>query len=164
VPARGVLYVHSCPPAVCAHIEWAVARVLGVPVRMEWTPQPADPSTLRSECQWTGKVGTAGALAAALKAWSMIRFEVTEEASEGVDGERIVYVPGRGIHRSTMSANGDVLVSEDRLRWLLANASGTGESLAHGLEKLLGSAWDAELEPYRYAGDGAPVTRLYQVG
>jgi hypothetical protein len=163
VPARGVLYVHSCPPAVCAHIEWAVARVLGVPVRMQWSAQPVDGSTLRSECQWTGKVGTAGELASALKSWSMIRFEVTEDASDGVDGERIAYVPGRGIHRSTMSANGDVLVTEDRLRTLLANSS-TGESLAHGLERLLGSAWDAELEPYRYAGEGAPVTRLYQVG
>jgi hypothetical protein len=163
VPARGVLYVHSCPPAVCAHIEWAVARVLGVPVRMQWSAQPVDGSTLRSECQWTGKVGTAGELASALKAWSMIRFEVTEDASEGVDGERIAYIPGRGIHRSTMSANGDILVSEDRLRTLLANSS-TGETLTHGLERLLGTAWDAELEPYRYAGDGAPVTRLYQVG
>jgi hypothetical protein len=148
---------------VCAHIEWAVARVLGVPVRMEWTAQPADGTTLRSECQWSGRVGTAGALAAALKSWSMIRFEVTEEASAGVDGERIVYVPGRGLHRSTMSANGDLLVSEDRLRCLLSTAGGA-EALTHGLEKLLGSAWDAELEPYRHAGDGAPVTWLHQVG
>jgi hypothetical protein len=28
---------------------------------------------------------------------------------------------------------------------------------------LLGSAWDAELEPYREGGDGAPVTLLHQV-
>ena len=140
-----------------------MARVLGVPVRMEWTEQPVDGASLRSECQWSGRVGTAGQLAAALKAWSMIRFEVTEDPSEGVDGERIVYLPGRGIHRSTMSANGDVMITEDRLRTLIANAS-SGENLAFGLEKLLGSAWDDELEPYRYAGDGAPVTMLYQVG
>lgn len=163
MPTRGVLYVHSCPPAVCAHVEWAVARVLSVPVRMEWTAQPADPNALRSECQWSGKVGTAGELATALRAWSMIRFEVTEEASPGVDGERIAYVPGRGIHRSTMSANGDILVSEDRIRSLLATAKGA-DALAHGLDKLLGTAWDAELEPYRHAGDGAPVTWLHQVG
>ncbi len=161
--ARGVLYVHSCPPAVCAHVEWAVARVLGVPVRMEWTAQPADQTALRSECQWSGRVGTGGELASALRSWSMIRFEVTEEASPGVDGERIAYVPSRGIHRSTMSANGDVLISEDRIRSLLATASGP-EALAHGLEKLLGAAWDMELEAYRHAGDGAPVTWLHQVG
>jgi hypothetical protein len=38
------------------------------------------------------------------------------------------------------------------------------EALSHALEKALGTAWDAELEPYRYAGDGAPVTLLTRVG
>jgi hypothetical protein len=92
----------------------------------------------------------------------MIRFEVTEEPSHGVDGERIAYVPGRGLFRSTMSANGDVLISEDRLRALMATAV-NAEALQHGLEKLLGTGWDAELEPYRHAGDGAKVTWLNQV-
>lgn len=162
MPTRGVLYVHSAPAAVCPHVEWAAARVLGVPVRMEWTPQPVDGSTLRTECQWSGKVGTASELAGAIRAWSMVRFEVTEEPSPGVDGERIVHVPGRGLHRSTMSANGDILLSEDRIRALLATATGP-DGLAQGLEKLLGSEWDEELEPFRYAGDGAPVTFLHRV-
>jgi hypothetical protein len=93
----------------------------------------------------------------------MIRFEVTEEPSHGVDGERIAHVPGHGLFRSTMSANGDVLVSEDRLRALMATAIGA-EALQHGLEKLLGMQWDIELEPYRHAGEGATVTWLNQVG
>lgn len=163
VPAQGVLYVHSCPAAVCPHVEWAVARVLGVPVRLEWAQQGADPATLRAKCEWSGKPGTAGELASALRAWGMLRFEVTEDATDGVDGERIVHVPGRGAHRSTMSANGDVLISEDRLKAVLASAR-TYEALTHGLEKLLGDAWDAELEPYRHAGDGAAVSWLHQVG
>jgi hypothetical protein len=163
VPARGVLYVHSSPPAVCPHVEWAISRVLGVPVRLAWTAQPADPTTQRAECNWSARTGTAGKLATALRQWPMIRFEVTEEPSHGVDGERIAYVPGRGVFRSTMSANGDVLVSEDRLRALLATASGA-EALHHALEKVLGTQWDIELEPYRYAGDGAKVTWLNQVG
>jgi hypothetical protein len=62
-----------------------------------------------------------------------------------------------------MSANGDVLISEDRLRALMATAQGA-EALQHGLEKLLGVQWDIELEQYRYAGDGAKVTWLHQVG
>jgi Protein of unknown function (DUF3145) len=32
------------------------------------------------------------------------------------------------------------------------------------MDELLGTAWDEALEPYRLAGDGAPVTWLYQVG
>ena len=37
------------------------------------------------------------------------------------------------------------------------------EAIPLALDKALGTAWDAELEPYRYAGDGAPVTLLTQV-
>ena len=50
----------------------------------------------------------------------------------------------------------------ERLRGLLARANSTDE-FRHGLAELLGSAWDAELEPYRRGGDGAPVTLLHQV-
>jgi hypothetical protein len=155
-----VLYVHSCPPAVCPHVEWAVSRVLGVPVRLEWTAQPADPSTQRAESGWQGRPGTAAELATALRQWPMIRFEVTEDGSVGLDGERIAYVPGRGVFRTAVSASGDIVVGEGRLRALLATAAGS-DALAHGLEELLGGAWDADLEPYRHAGDGAPVTWLY---
>ena len=58
-------------------------------------------------------------LAASLRAWPMLVFEVTEERTVGSDGERLAYVPGRGFHRSMMSANGDVVVGEERLRGLL---------------------------------------------
>ena len=43
-------------------------------------------------------------------------------------------------------------------------AAAIGEaSLEAEIDKLLGKAWDAELEPFRYAGDGAPVRWLHQV-
>lgn len=157
---HGVLYVHSCPPAVCPHVEWAVSRVLGVGVRLAWAAQPADPSTQRAESVWQGTPGTAARLGTALRQWPMIRFEVTEDGSPGIDGERISYLPGRGVFRTAISASGDIVVGEDRLRALLATARAP-EALVHGLEQLLGTGWDAELEPYRQAGDGAPVTWLY---
>ena len=159
--SAGVLYVHSCPPALCPHVEWAVAAELGVRVRLSWTDQPAAPGQLRAESRWKGRPGTAGRLAAALRGWSVLRYEVTEEPSPGVDGERYAVTPTLGVFRSTTSVNGDLLVGEDRLRALLATA--TGPQLAQGLDRLLGSAWDDELEPYREAGDGAPVTWLHQV-
>ena len=80
----GVVYVHSTPLAVCQHVEWAIARVLGSPVRLEWSPQPVDPGTRRTECSWTGQPGTGAQFAAALRGWPMLRFEVTEEP--GPDG------------------------------------------------------------------------------
>jgi hypothetical protein len=159
---RGVVYLHSCPPALAPHVEWALAGVLGRPVRLEWTAQPAAPTHLRAEAAWTGPVGTGARLAASVRAWPMLVFEVTEEPTSASDGERLAYVPGRGFHRSSVSANGDVVVGEERLRGLLSRARTTAD-YEHGLHELLGTAWDEELEPYRIGGHGAPVTLLHQV-
>ena len=164
MPTRGVVYVHSTPLAVCQHVEWAIARVLTAPVNLHWTAQPVDPGARRSECSWTGRPGTGAELAAALRQWPMIRFEVTEEPSPGVDGERFMHVPGRGLFRGTMGASGDIQIGEDRLRRHHGVRPRLRRPLSHALEKALGTAWDAELEPYRYAGDGAPVTLLTRVG
>ena len=40
VTTRGVLFIHTATSALCPHVEWAVAGVLGVSVPMQWTPQP----------------------------------------------------------------------------------------------------------------------------
>ncbi len=159
--SAGVLYIHSTPAALCPHVEWAVAAELGTRARLEWTDQPCQPGQLRAEINWRGRPGTAGRLTAALRGWTMLRYEVTEDPSPGLDGERYCVTPGLGVFRAVIGANGDVLVGEDRLRALLATTS--GPALATGLDGLLGGAWDDELEPYRLAGDGAPVTWLHQV-
>lgn len=159
---KGVVFIHCCPSALAPHVEWALAGELGRPVRLEWTAQPVAPMHLRAEASWNGAPGMGTRLAAALRPWPMLVFEVTEEGTSDSDGERLAYVPGRGFHRSTVSATGDVLVGEERLRGLLARAR-TADDFAHGIAELLGSSWDAELEPYRRGGDGAPVTLLHQV-
>ena len=160
---RGVVFLHACPSAIAPHVEWALAGVLGAPARLQWAAQPAAPALLRSEAAWIAPVGTATRLAASLRAWPMLVFEITEDATSATDGERLAYVPGRGFHRSAVAANGDVVVNEERLRGLLSRAK-TVEDYRHGLSELLGTAWDAELEPYRQGGDGAPVTLMHQVG
>ena len=76
---------------------------------------------MRAECTWAGPVGSGGALAGALRAWTMLRFEVTEEPTPGVDGERFCHVPTLGLWRGRTSANGDIVVAEDQLRALLAD-------------------------------------------
>src|ERR1700748_3009205 len=70
-----------------------------------------------------GPAGTAGRLANALRTWPLLRVEITEEPSEGSDGERYSMTPDLGVFRASMSANGDVLVQEDRLRALLGEGS-----------------------------------------
>ena len=43
--SRGVVFVHSAPPALCPHVEWAIGGVLDQRVSLDWTGQPADPGT-----------------------------------------------------------------------------------------------------------------------
>ena len=160
---RGVIFVHSSPAALCPHVEWALSTVLADRVTLVWTPQPAQPGTLRADLSWRAEPGTALRLAAALKAWSMLKFEITEETAAGSDGERVVHLPGRGIWRTKTAANGDVVLGEDQIRALVEQATSL-EALRHGLAGALGADIDAELEPYRRAADGTPVTWLHQVG
>jgi hypothetical protein len=89
---------------------------------------------------------------------------VTEEASEGCDAVRYCYTPRLGTFSAVTSANGDILVPENRLRAVMSVAASNGSPLEAELDKLLGTAWDSELEPFRRAGDGAPVRWLNATG
>ena len=147
----GVLQVHSAPPALCPHIEWAVAGTVGTTVSMPWVSQPAAPGSLRAELTWHGRPGTAGAITSALAGWNRLRFEVTEEASPGCDAVRYSYTPDLGTFSAVTSANGDILVPEGRLRSALALGATGASVLETELDRLMGTAWDNELEPFRRA-------------
>src|SRR5215813_2534765 len=120
---RGVLQVHSAPPALCPHVEWAVAGALGVPVSMPWVNQAAAPGMVRAELDWQGNPGTSAAITSALAGWNRLRFEATEEASPGCDAVRYSYTPDLGIFSAVTMANGDILIPESRLRAALAAAA-----------------------------------------
>ncbi len=127
---RGVLQVHSAPPALSPHIEWAVAGVIGVAVTLPWVDQPASPGSLRAELNWQGRPGAGGAITTALASWNLLRFEVTEEASPGCDAVRYSCTPSLGSFSAVISANGDVLVPEGRLRAAMTLASASGPAPA----------------------------------
>jgi hypothetical protein len=160
---RGVVYVHDAGKAFCKPLEWALSGVLGYEVALDWAPQPIAPSRMRAEFSWSGPVGTAGRIVNALRQLPELRFEVTEEPTVGGEGERYACTPSLGVYRAQMSMHGDVLVNEQRIRTLLTEATDI-MSMQHSLGLLLGTAWDAELEPFRLAGEGTPVRWLHRVG
>jgi hypothetical protein len=192
VSVRGVLHVHCSPPALCPHIEWAVAGALGVPVNLPWVDQPASPGALRAELLWQANPGVGAAITSALAGWNMVRFEVTEEASPGCDAVRYSHTPALGTFSAVTGANGDIMIQEGRLRAVMALAASArsvpssrvasdgelgslrelhgqrhpalGGSLEAELSLLLGQPWDDELEPFRRAGAGAPVRWLNATG
>ena len=160
---RGVLYIHSAPSALCPHIEWAVGGIFGAPVRLDWIPQPVERASYRCEYSWSGPVGSAARLASALKGWQKVRFEVTEEPTSVTEGLRYSYTPTLGIFCAVTGLHGDIMVPEDRIRHAMALAALGGQGPDRCAGRAARPAWDDELEPFRYAGDGAPVRWLHEV-
>ena len=160
---RGVVFVHSAPAALCPHVEWAVAGVLGQPAPFAWTPQPAQSGSYRSELSWSAEPGTGAGLASALRGWTHLRFEVTEEPTSSTEGARYSSTPALGLFHAVMGLHGDLMVPEDRLRAAVLDAGRGGLPLDDAIAQLLGKAWDDELEPFRHAGEGAPGRWLHHV-
>lgn len=146
----GAIHIHSASAALCPHIEWALAAVLGESIDIDWQQQPAEPRMLRAEISWKSAPGTGAALASALRRCKQIRFEVIEEPCDG-QGQRYMFTPRLGMFHSATMENGDVALGEQQIKALLDTANGS--ELRHGLEDLLGTPWDNELEPFRYADD-----------
>ena len=163
MPTRGVVYIHSTTSALCPHVEWALAGVLGMRVTLDWTPQTAEPGLWRAELSWQGEAGMSAQLASALRGWVQLRYEVTEEPSPGNEGARYSYTPALGLFHAITGVHGDLMVPEDRLRAAMLGAASTGTSFDEAMGKLLGQPWDDELETFRWAGEGAPVRWLHQV-
>ena len=160
---RGILYVHSAPSALCPHIEWAAGRAIERAVSFDWIDQPVLRGAMRTEFTWEGERGTAARIASALRGWEHLRFEVTEEAGFGTDGGRWMHTPDLGIFYAQTDVHGNIVVPEDRIRAALEQVSEPW-AMRDALHLALGKAWDDELEPFRYAGAGAPVRWLHRVG
>ena len=173
--ARGVVFIHSCPRAMASHVAWAVQEATGSSVPLEWSDQPVEPGTVRAELPWEGGVGSASRLVSALRNWPQMRFEVTEDAAPGGEGERYSSTPALGVFRATIGPHGDVQVGEERLRAALERAAEAARvgyredadpdaNLAEDISRLLGQPWDDELEPFRMCGEGTPVRWLHRTG
>lgn len=158
--ARGMLFIHSAPAALCPHIEWAIGTIISAPVSLDWTDQPVERGARRAELSWTGPANAGAAIASKLASFGHMRFEVTEEASMGTDGQRFSYTPSLGAFNAITGVHGDILVHEDRIRSALSKGS---ECLQEELQGILGTPWDDELDVFRHASDDAPVRWLHQV-
>lgn len=162
--ARGTIIIHAAPAALCPHIEWAIGRALEVAGRLDWDDQPAMPGRRRAECAWQGAPGTGAAITSALAGWDDVAFEVTEDASDGNDAGRWMRTSRLGIAYAPTDNAGNILVSEDRIRFAIETSGHDIEQLRCELRTALCEAWDEELEPLRHASDTAKVVRLHKAG
>jgi hypothetical protein len=157
---RGVVYVHACPRAMTNHVEWALSGVLGGRVQMTWTPQPCAMGQYRADMVWEGPAGTAARIVSLLRTWPDLRLEVTEEPTAIGPGERYALTPALGLFRAEVGPHGDIVLSEDRLRSLMAQATCSPVPLAHLIAQALGEPWDDELEDFRSSVDGVGARHL----
>ncbi len=162
--ARGVLFVHSSPGALCPHIEWAAGRAMGRAVNFTWETQPVLKGAHRTEFYWEGPQGTGAAIASALRGWEHLRYEVTEDPGPGFDGARWMHTPDLGIFFAQTDSAGNTVIPEDRVRYAMDVAGSDPRELHRELRLALGQAWDDELEPFRHASDVTPVVWLHKVG
>jgi len=150
----GLFVVHSCPKALTSHVEWALASRIGTVVKLDWSPQPLLPDTVRAEALWEGPIGTAADVASSLFGWQHLRFEITEDQTALSDGGRWMHTPGLGICHMRTDSAGNAVLTEQVVHHAIAAAAGDAERLSRALQRALGAAWDAELEPYRQAEFG----------
>lgn len=162
-PARGVVFIHACPRALSPHVEWALSEVLGVDVSLDWMVQPVSAGAVRGELSWQANPGTGAAIASALGGFAQLRYEITEEPTPSREGERFAVTPALGLFRATIGIHGDMMISEDRIRAVMAEVD-EDTTLDERMRQLLGSSWDEELESFRYAGEGNSVRWLHRVG
>ncbi|MFT4185720.1 MAG: DUF3145 domain-containing protein [Micrococcaceae bacterium] len=159
---QGMLYIHSVSAALCPHIEWAVNSVLDEDLKFTWDKQAADTGMYRTAVEWRGEAGIGALLTTSLRRMGNIRFEVTEDASKGVDAGRWSYTPNLGIFYAQTDVYGNIVVSEDRIRhaYEIGNKENDPLRVYQELSLAIGEPWDDELEPFRQAGAGAPVRWL----
>jgi hypothetical protein len=162
--ARGMIFIHSSPRALCPHVEWAAGRALGRAVNFSWTEQPVLAGSQRAEFYWDGQQGMGAAIASSLRGWEHLRFEVTEDAGPGADGGRWLHTPDLGIFYAQTDSAGNVVVPEDRIRYAMEVAGSDATELQRELRVALGQAWDDELEAFRHASDDSSVIWLHKVG
>jgi len=153
---RGFLTIHSAPSALRHHIDWAIQTVLGNWIKLSWNPQPLMPGTFRTQLEFRGVQGAAAEIASSLRSWHYLNFEVIEGTELG--GELFRFTPELGIHRAVVDQTGAVLVNENQLSAILANAFDE-ESIRQGIAAMMGNSWEYELDRFRSA-DLQEIPRL----
>ena len=112
----------------------------------------------RSLVSWEGPQGSGAVLATSFMNLKQLIFEVTQQDSLDISGYRWCYTPTLGMFSSATDEAGNILVSENQLRYIVDSCGSNGLKLQAELRKVLGQAFDDELESYRELSDGSEST------
>lgn len=154
VRVSGWLEIFTAPNALHTHIQWSLAQVLDSDIALQWNHQPLVPGTGQCRLRFSGAPGIAGRIAHALAGWHYLRFDISEEPSQGCDGSRYLATPSLGLFHGYVGASGDVYLSEHRIRTVIDSAFRKGRDIESAIEEALGTPWEEELHAFRIGQEG----------
>lgn len=161
--AAGMVFIHSAPAALLPHVEWALGRLLGGPVGLQWTAQPLKLGHFRAELAWQAEPSFGPVASSELLGWGSIAFEIVQDEAVGHAGWRWSYTPSLGLFQAQIDSFGNVLVNEHKISALAELAGSTVADLRQQLRLAVGEPWERELEPLRQASEDFPVIWLKSV-
>jgi hypothetical protein len=153
--SKGLVFIHQAPSALLNHIEWTISGVCGAPITIGWHVLPAPLHGYRALVPWEGPEGSGAVLATSFMNLKQLTFEVIQQDSLDVPGYRWSYTPNLGMFSSATDEAGNILVSENQLRFIIDSCGSNGLKIQAELRKVLGQAFDDEIESYRELFDGA---------
>ena len=150
ISLSGDLRIYSAPKALLRHVQWSLNEIFQEKVSLEWVVQPLAAGTYMCELHWrsSGNKERASKIAATLKSWHFIRFEVREFPTDGGEGVLYRCTPALGMHQAVTASTGDIMIHENRILTIISQSNGY-EVLRENLKNALGISWDEELECYR---------------
>jgi len=153
--SKGLVFIHQAPSALLTHIEWTISGVCGAPLTIGWNVLPAPIHGYRALVPWEGPEGSGAVLATSFMNLKQLTFEVIQQDSLDVSGYRWSFTPALGMFSSATDEAGNILVSENQLRFIVDSFGSNGLKLQAELRKVLGQAFDDELESFRELFDGS---------
>ena len=153
--SEGLVFLHLAPSALLTHVEWTISGISGNPTKINWVQNDSGLPTFRGVCSFSGPADSAETLASAFMNLKQLSFEVVRQQSSGSNGARWSFTPSLGMFHCATDEAGNLVVNENQLRLAMERAGSNALKLQAEIRKLLGQAWDDELEPFRELVGGA---------
>jgi hypothetical protein len=145
--SEGLVLMHLAPSTLLAHVEWTISGISGNPTRLNWIRNDSAQNSFRASAAVACNLEEAATLSSALMNLKQLSFEVIHQSENS--GTRWSFTPSLGIFHCSTDAAGNLVVNENQLRASIEKAGSNILRLQSELRKLLGQAWDDELEPFR---------------
>jgi hypothetical protein len=143
----GLVLIHCAPSALLTHVEWTISGISGNPTKLTWIADQSCPSSFRSSATFGCSQESAATLASAFMNLKQLTFEVTYQGAHS--GVRWSFTPSLGMFSCATDEVGNLVVNENQIRSSMEKAGANLLKLQAEFRRLLGQAWDDELEPFR---------------